>query len=254
MSDPRASDPGAAVPSVRRDAGAPVRIMDLGLLEYRAAWAVQQRLVERRRADTIGDTVVLVEHPPVYTLGRRATEEHVLLDTVQREAAGIDLVAVDRGGDVTYHGPGQLVVYPVLRLAGARHVVDFVRVLEQVAIEALARLGVEGSRREGLTGVWVGREKIVAIGVRVGAEGVTSHGLALNVDPDLTHFGGIVPCGLATEGVTSLAALGHAHDMATAGAVMRVALGEVLGTDVLDAVPDARLLDPAEAPVTLPAR
>lgn len=248
------SGPAGTVPSVRRDAGTPLRVMDLGLLEYRAAWAVQQRLVERRRADAIGDTVVLVEHPPIYTLGRRATEEHVLLDAAQREASGIDLVAVDRGGDVTYHGPGQLVVYPVLRLAGPRHVVDFVRVLEQVAIDALARLGVTGSRREGLTGVWVGREKIVAIGVRVGAEGVTSHGLALNVDPDLTHFRGIVPCGLATEGVTSLAALGHAHDMAAAGAAMRAALGAVLGTELLDVLPDARLLDPADPPVTLPTR
>ena len=233
MSTPSAGA-GAAAGAVRAEPATPLRILELGTVPYRDAWALQQALVERRGADRIGDTVLLVEHPPVFTLGRRATEEHVLLDAAQRDAQGIDLVAVDRGGDVTYHGPGQLVVYPVLRLAGSRHVVDFVRVLEQVAIDALARLGVSGTRRDGLTGVWVGREKIVAIGVRVGVGGVTSHGFALNVDPDLAHFGGIVPCGLATEGVTSLAALGRPADMAAAREAVRSALTDVLATDILD--------------------
>ena len=237
MSAPGAG-PGPAAGAVRAEPATPLRIVELGTVPYRDAWALQQALVERRGADQIGDTVLLVEHPPVFTLGRRATEEHVLLDAAQRDAQGIDLVAVDRGGDVTYHGPGQLVVYPVLRLAGSRHVVDFVRVLEQVAIDALARLGVSGTRRDGLTGVWVGREKIVAIGVRVGVGGVTSHGFALNVDPDLAHFGGIVPCGLATEGVTSLAALGRPADMAAAREAVRSALTDVLATDILDVDPD----------------
>lgn len=228
------SDTVGPAARLRAEPDTPLGVLELGVVEYRAAWGLQQRLVEARRSGEVGDTVVLVEHPPVYTLGRRATTEHVLLDDTARSAAGIDLVAVDRGGDVTYHGPGQLVVYPVLRLAGQRHVVDFVRMLEQVAIEALARLGVAGTRREGLTGVWVGREKIVAIGVRVGAEGVTSHGLALNVDPDLRHFGGIVPCGLATEGVTSLAALGRVADMSIARAAVRAALTDVLATTTID--------------------
>jgi lipoyl(octanoyl) transferase len=219
---------------LRAEPGTPLRLIGLGTVEYRAAWALQQRLVERRQAGSIGDTVVLLEHPPVYTLGRRATTENVLLDEAGLAAAGIDLVAVDRGGDVTYHGPGQLVVYPVIRLAGQRHVVDFVRALEEVAMVALRHLGVEGARREGLTGVWVGREKMVAIGVRVGAAGVTSHGLALNVDPDLAHFGGIVPCGLATEGVTSLAALGVRAEMDAARAAMRDALADVLAAEVVD--------------------
>jgi len=219
---------------LRAEPGAPLRLLGLGTVEYRAAWALQQRLVEHRQSDSIGDTVILLEHPPVYTLGRRATSENVLLDEAALAAAGIDLVAVDRGGDVTYHGPGQLVVYPVIRLAGQRHVVDFVRALEEVAIVALRHLGVEGARREGLTGVWVGREKIVAIGVRVGAAGVTSHGLALNVDPDLAHFGGIVPCGLATEGVTSLAALGIRAGKEAARAAMRDALADVLAAEVVD--------------------
>lgn len=229
---------------LRAEPAAPLRLLGLGSVEYRAAWSLQQRLAERRQADAIGDTVVMLEHPPVYTLGRRATAENVLLDEAGLAAAGIDLVAVDRGGDVTYHGPGQLVVYPVIRLASQRHVVDFVRALEEVAIAALTLLGVEGGRRDGLTGVWIGREKIVAIGVRVGAGGVTSHGLALNVTPDLSHFGGIVPCGLATEGVTSLAALGIPAGMDEARTAMREAFATVLGASVLDVDVNA---DPALA-------
>ena len=219
---------------LRADPESPLRVMELGTVEYRVAWALQQGIAAERQRDAIDDTVLLLEHPPVYTLGRRATMEHVLLDAEQRAAAGIDVVEVDRGGDVTYHGPGQLVVYPVVRLAGQRHVVDFVRALEQVAIVALASLEVIGERRDGLTGVWVGREKIVAIGVRVGAGGVTSHGLALNVAPDLLHFGGIVPCGLATEGVTSLAALGRPAEMAIALAAMRTGLSQVLDASLTD--------------------
>jgi lipoyl(octanoyl) transferase len=230
--------PEPATHRLRAEPRTPLGLLALGTVEYRAAWSLQQRLVEHRQAGSIGDTVVLLEHPPVYTLGRRATSENVLLDEAGLAAAGIDLVAVDRGGDVTYHGPGQLVVYPVIRLAGQRHVVDFVRALEEVAIVALALLGVDGGRRDGLTGVWVGREKIVAIGVRVGVGGVTSHGLALNVAPDLAHFGGIVPCGLATEGVTSLAALGVDVGMEDARVAMREAFATVLGTTVVDARSD----------------
>ena len=230
MTDHR-STPGERL---RAEPGSPLRVMELGTVEYRAAWALQQQIAAERQRDAIDDTVLLLEHPPVYTLGRRASMEHVLLDAEQRASAGIDVVEVDRGGDVTYHGPGQLVVYPVVRLAGQRHVVDFVRALEQVAIAALASLEVVGERRDGLTGVWVGREKIVAIGVRVGAGGVTSHGLALNVAPDLLHFGGIVPCGLATEGVTSLAALGRPADMVIARAAMRTGLAQVLDASLTD--------------------
>jgi lipoyl(octanoyl) transferase len=223
---------------LRAEPGTPLRVIELGTVDYRLAWALQQRLVADRQSGDVADTVLLLEHPPVYTLGRRASETNVLLDASDLEQAGIDVVAVDRGGDVTYHGPGQLVVYPLIRLSGQRHVVDFVRALEEVAIRALATLGVVGQRREGLTGVWVGREKIVAIGVRVGAGGVTSHGLALNVSPDLAHFAGIVPCGLATEGVTSLAALGVSADMAQARAAIRGALGEVLEATLVEVTED----------------
>jgi len=222
---------------LRAEPDSPVHVMDLGLVEYREAWELQQRLAAERASDAVADTVLLLEHPPVYTLGRRASATNVLLDDAGLATAGIDVVAVDRGGDVTYHGPGQLVVYPLVRLAGQRHVVDFVRALEEVALVSLRTLGLRGERRDGLTGVWIGRDKIVAIGVRVGAGGVTTHGLALNVHPDLAHFAGIVPCGLATEGVTSLAALGVAADMDVARAAVRDALATVLGCELIDVAP-----------------
>jgi len=230
-----ASGDGAPVRPLRARPERPLGVLDVGLLPYRDAWAMQRGLVAARQRDDIDDTVILVEHPPVYTLGRRADRTNVLLGADALAEAGIDVVAVDRGGDVTYHGPGQLVVYPIIRLAGARHVVDFVRALEEVAIRALALLDVCGDRRPGMTGVWVGREKIVAIGVRVGALGVTSHGLALNVDPDLRHFTGIIPCGLATEGVCSLASLGRPVGMPAARAAMRTALAEVLEVELVEA-------------------
>lgn len=226
--------PRTSLRHLRAEQDVPLQILDLGMLEYRPAWELQQRIVARRTRGETGDTVVMVEHAPVYTLGRRASAGNVLLDGEQLSEAGIDVIEVDRGGDVTYHGPGQLVVYPIVMLAAQRQVVDFVRALEEIAIAALLRLGVEGRRREGLTGVWVGREKIVAIGVRVGAGGVTSHGLAINVAPDLQHFGGIVPCGLATEGVTSLAALGMDAEMSVARAAVRATLADLLQVDLLE--------------------
>jgi lipoate-protein ligase B len=223
--------------SLRADAGAPLEVLELDLVEYRAAWELQRTLVEQRRAGAIPDTVVMLEHPPVFTLGRRADGANVLLDEAARSAAGIDLVEVDRGGDVTYHGPGQLVVYPIVALARVRHVVDFVRALEEVAITALRGFGIDGTRRQGMTGVWVDREKLVAIGVRVGAGGITSHGLALNVDPDLAHFSGIVPCGITTEGVCSLASLGVSTTMDAVRSSLRDALAAVFASRTVDARP-----------------
>jgi lipoyl(octanoyl) transferase len=223
--------------ALRADAGEDIDVLELGRTEYREAWDLQRSLVEQRRASSIPDTLVLVEHPPVYTLGRRADAANVLFDLDARRAAGIDLVEVDRGGDVTYHGPGQLVAYPIFRLARVRHVVDFVRALEEVAITALATLGVTSTRRDGLTGVWVDREKIVAIGVRVGAGGITSHGLALNVDPDLGHFTGIVPCGITSEGICSLASLGRPATMGDVRSSLRGAFAAVFASRVDTAAP-----------------
>jgi lipoic acid synthetase len=181
----------------------PLRARWLGRVEYDEADSLQ-RALHTRAAD---DYLLLLEHPHVYTLGSRATLEHVL---VPPESVGARLVHADRGGDVTYHGPGQLVGYPIVTLPGSgqglRDVVGYVRRLELVLIDALAELGVTAERRERLTGVWVGDEKVAAIGVRV-ARGRTRHGFALNVDPDLSMFDHIVPCGISDKGVTSLARL-----------------------------------------------
>jgi lipoyl synthase len=189
-----------------------LRVRWLGRVPYAEADELQRALLERA-AD---DYLLLLEHPHVYTLGKSADPAHVL---VPPASVGADLVRTDRGGDVTYHGPGQLVGYPIVTLpewrAGQRDVVAYVRRLEAVLISALGDLGVEAERDDGYTGVWVGGEKIAAIGVRV-SRGRTRHGFALNVDPDLSMFGHIVPCGIADRGVTSLAAqLRSAPDMHT---------------------------------------
>jgi lipoic acid synthetase len=180
-----------------------LRVRWLGRVPYGEADDLQRALLER----AVDDYLLLLEHPHVYTLGKRADPAHVL---VAPATVGAELVRADRGGDVTYHGPGQLVGYPIVTLpewrAGQRDVVAYVRRLEAVLISALADLGVEAGRHDGYTGVWVDGEKIAAIGVRI-ARGRTRHGFALNVDPDLSMFGHIVPCGITDKGVTSLARL-----------------------------------------------
>ena len=181
----------------------------LGLVEYQEAWAEQQRLAAACRED--GDTrLLLLEHPPTYTFGVRGRQEHLLLDPGRLAELGAAVHRVDRGGDVTFHGPGQLVGYPILDLRRWNQgPVWYVRALEQTLIEALARFGVAARRVPKRPGVWVGEAKIAAIGVRV-SRGITSHGFALNVDPDLRYFSHIVPCGLAGVPITSIAReLGH---------------------------------------------
>jgi lipoic acid synthetase len=173
----------------------------LGLVPYAEAEALQRAVHEHAETDYL----LLQEHPHVYTLGSSAKAEHVLRDPA---SVGAELVEADRGGDVTYHGPGQLVGYPIISLAewraGQRDVVAYVRKLEDVLISVCADFGVDAGRSPGFTGVWVGGEKIAAIGVRV-SRGRTRHGFALNVDPDLSMFEHIVPCGIRDRGVTSLA-------------------------------------------------
>ena len=186
----------------------------LGRVAYAEALALQARLVVSRRADG-PDTLLLLEHPPVVTLGRRSDPGHVLLDRKQLEQRGIELFETGRGGDVTYHGPGQLVGYPVLQLpADRRDAHRYLRDLEQALIETVSSYGVEAGRVEGLTGVWVGNEKLAAIGVRLNTGWITSHGFALNVSIDLESFESIVPCGIENRGVTSLGKLlGRAPEM-----------------------------------------
>ena len=179
-----------------------VWICELGTVDFHDALALQQRLCEARKADEVPDTLLLLEHPPVYTRGRRASEADLPLGEDFYAAQGIDVVEVDRGGLVTYHGPGQLVGYPVMRIGD---VIGYLRTLEQAIVAALQREGVAargGGERP--TGVWVGGRKIASLGVHVSRR-VSSHGFAVNVDNDLEPFEWIVPCGLDGVAMTSLA-------------------------------------------------
>jgi lipoyl(octanoyl) transferase len=183
-----------------------IEVRRLGLVPYADGLELQKRLVEERKHDSIPDQLLLLEHPPVITLGVkvRGDRSHVLATPAALESAGVELFESGRGGDVTFHGPGQLVGYPVLDLRPDRcDVHRYVRDLERVMIDAAAEFGVAAGRVAGLTGAWVGQDKLAAIGVRI-SRWITSHGFAFNVSPDLSHFGLIVPCGIVDRGVTSL--------------------------------------------------
>lgn len=188
-------------------------ILRPGRMAYASAWELQRRLADDLRNGG-PECLVLLEHPPTYTLGARARDEHLLAPEAALRAMGADVYRVDRGGDVTYHGPGQLVGYPILDLRSrGLGPAAYVRLLEETLIEALATYGVAAARREGYPGVWVEGAKIAAIGVRI-SKGVSLHGFALNVNTDLSYFERIVPCGLPGVVVTSLQrVLGRAVDL-----------------------------------------
>jgi lipoyl(octanoyl) transferase len=194
---------------------------DWGRLDWTAAYERQRQLVEQRKRGQIADQLVIVEHPHVVTMGRNGHAENVLASAEMLSRAGIQFEATNRGGDVTYHGPGQIVGYPVFDLREwKRDVVAYVRGVEQALIDALAEFGVRGERDAGATGVWVDGKKVAAIGVHI-SRWVTSHGFALNQTTDLSFFRYIVPCGL-TKPVTSLEALGvQASRAAVVDAVVR---------------------------------
>jgi lipoyl(octanoyl) transferase len=183
-----------------------VEVRRLGLVPYGEALELQRTLVEDRRYGRVGDLLLLVEHPHVLTLGVRGDggRSHILASAATLATRGIDVFETGRGGDITYHGPGQIVGYPIIDLKPDRcDVHRYVRDLEEVLIRTARDFGVEANRVEGLTGVWVGREKLAAIGVRI-ARWITSHGFAFNVSTDLDNFNLIVPCGITDRGVTSL--------------------------------------------------
>ena len=223
----------------------PCQVISLGRLPYSDAWTLQKRLSVARGADQIPDTLLWVEHPHTYTLGTSGHAENVLLSPEELTARGIELHRVDRGGDVTYHGPGQLVGYPILKLPQGRDglhadVIAYVRGLEQTLIRALADFGIAACVYPGLTGVWVNLPetpaKIAAIGVRVTTKRVTMHGFALNVNTDLAYFKGIIPCGIPDKPVTSMEqVLGHAVPMEQVAARVASAFGAVFGTSITEA-------------------
>jgi lipoyl(octanoyl) transferase len=214
-----------------------IEVLDLGLVEYERAWKLQEEYAREIAEGKRPPTLLLLEHPHVYTFGRRGKQENLLWGEAQLKEKGIAIHWVDRGGDVTYHGPGQLVGYPLLPLGGVQSLqtlnaaripqadyVGYIRKLEQTLIVSLARLGLAAGQRSGLTGVWIQADvhsrcprckpedrrkpaKIAAIGVKVDARGISRHGFALNVNPDMEYWEGIIACGLQDEPVVSLADL-----------------------------------------------
>lgn len=198
--------------------------LDWGRTDYEIAWKQQDALVARRNSGEIGDTLVFTEHEPVYTLGvRKDSADHLLWDAAELQRRGITLTQTNRGGDITYHGPGQIVGYPIVNLASRKDLHAYLRLIEQILINTVGTFGLAADRRPGKTGIWLGTRKIAAIGVAV-KKWTTYHGFALNVNPDLTPFSGIVPCGITDGTVTSMQLeLGRAPDLTE---VKKVLAGE----------------------------
>ena len=216
----------------------PFHVRRLGVVPYGEGLTIQQELVAARKADRIPDQLLLLEHPPVITLGAKVKDDrsHVLASEQALDDAGVEVFEAGRGGDVTYHGPGQLVGYPIIDLRPDRcDVHRYVRDLEQVMIATAAVFGVPAGRVDGLTGAWVGRDKLAAIGVRI-SRWITSHGFAFNVATDLSHFSLIVPCGIQDRGVTSLGRLlGRAPAMKTVEDAVLSAFASVFDRDPVEA-------------------
>jgi lipoate-protein ligase B len=223
----------------------PCLVVDLGLTPYRAAWELQRRSVAARKAQAVPDVLLLCEHPHVITLGRNGKSEHLRASEHLLRQMNVEFCATDRGGDITYHGPGQLVGYPILNLAEIRRdVAWYVRQLEEAMIRVAADFGISAKRLPGKTGVWVERpgdeeEKLAAIGVHI-SRWVTSHGFAYNVATDLRYFDLIVPCGIADKRPTSLERLlGRPIQVAELAPQMVERLGEVFTLDMRPATHDA---------------
>jgi lipoyl(octanoyl) transferase len=213
----------------RAAAGIDVRRLP-GLTPYAEAWDLQRELVRLRKADAIGDTMLLLEHPPVYTVGRAAQDARNLgAGENYLKSLGAEVFWSDRGGDATFHGPGQLVGYPILRLT-SRDTHGYLRDLEEVLILVLATYGLEGWRHPEYTGVWFGDRKVAAIGVKFSSGWITSHGFALNVNTDLSYFDHFTPCGIEEFGVTSLRReLGEEVSLEAVESRIVAAFGEVFG-------------------------
>ncbi len=213
-------------------------VVELGLAAYGAAWELQRRVVQARKAGMVPDVLLLCEHPHVITLGRNGRSEHLRASDHLLRQMGVEFCPSDRGGDITYHGPGQLVGYPILHLAEIRRdVVWYVRQLEEAMIRATADLGVRAGRQPGKTGVWVelpgaGEEKLAAIGVHI-SRWVTSHGFAYNVATDLRYFDLIVPCGIPDKRPTSLERLlGRSVNITEVAPRIVERFGEVFGLEM----------------------
>lgn len=207
----------------------------LGTVEYRRAWELQVRLARAVHAGERANALLLLEHPPVYTRGRLSRADQILLNPDELAQRGIQAVETDRGGQVTYHGPGQLVAYPVVDLREWGGPLKYVRTLEQIIIKTLADFEISAGTVEKMTGVWVGDAKIAAIGVKI-SRGVAYHGFALNVNTDLSYFDHIVPCGICDRSVTSMAQLlGEAVDLEMVQYSLVYQLGQGMGFRMVEA-------------------
>ncbi len=214
--------------------------IDLGRTRFGEAWELQQKLFALRAGGRIGDLLLLNEHDHVYTLGKSGDSNHLLDSRAELRRKGIEVYSIDRGGDVTYHGPGQLVGYPILNLAGYRPDLHrYLRDLEEVIIRSLGDYGIAAGREEKFTGVWVGGDKIAAIGVKA-SRWITMHGFALNVNTDLSFFDRIIPCGIFHKGVTSLRQLlGRDVPLADVRRSIVGHFGEVFGAVMLEGSAEA---------------
>lgn len=224
-----------------------IRVVNLGLTGYAECWRQQQRLFELRSTNTIGDLLLLTEHHHVYTIGKGGNDSHLLADDQELRLKGIQVFHNDRGGDITYHGPGQLVGYPILDLNNYRRDLHrYLRDLEEVIIRSLSQYGISGSRDARYTGVWVGDKKICAIGIKT-RQWVTMHGFALNINTDLSFFERIIPCGIAERGVTSLQEhLGRVVPLNEVARGVIHEFGDVFGA-LMDTSPAGEALDSLKA-------
>jgi len=217
----------------------PLWLVNLETIPYAEALALQHRIVEARKRGALNDTLLLLEHPPVFTLGRNATEANIIAPPEFLEQQGIQVFRVERGGEVTYHGPGQLVGYPILDLHNYRLDVGwFVRSLEEMLLRVVRDFGIAGKRIDKLVGAWVdtptGEAKVAQIGARI-EQWITYHGFALNVDPNMAHFDLIVPCGIADKAVTSLRrVLNRPIEMRTVRERVAARFGEVFGAEMIE--------------------
>lgn len=212
---------------------------ELGRIEYRTALDLQSNLVALRLESRVPNTLLLLEHPHVFTHGRRLNRSHLLMNDDEMKVSSVSLVASDRGGDITYHGPGQLIGYPILKIEGISKIKDYLNNLEEVLIRTALYFGIDANRLPGYPGVWFGFEKLASIGLRV-SRGVTKHGFSLNVSTDLSYFCGIVPCGLHDKGTTSLSKiLGEKVPEYLVRKVVIVNFSQVFGLNMVPVKKDA---------------
>jgi lipoyl(octanoyl) transferase len=225
--------------------------VDLRLVAYQQAWDLQRRIQQEVANGDRPDTLMLLEHPHVYTLGRRGQDSDILIDEARLAAIGAEVHHIDRGGEVTYHGPGQLVGYPIInlrRMGGGP--LKYVRTLEQVLIATLSDFGIEAESENRPTGVWIGDAKIAAIGVKVG-RGVTTHGFALNVDPDMSYFDHIIACGMPDASATSISQeLGHHISVADAISALVPRFAEMFDFEILHNEPESVQSAIVDTPLT----